>query len=272
MMFSVGVPAVGALVVALPHGHHLALHVAITIVTLLGCDEVVGLFAKRSVTVSRWFVLPFSTIPPVATYLHMTETASDPVYAALLALPFLILVFRRVFAPAPTDFSPVLAEVAGEVTSLIYPGFFALFLVLISSLADPVFAYLAFFSMVFINDTAAYVFGMLFGRNSQGVSPISPNKSIPGFVAGPAFSVGVALLFLLLRPDVFGHRTGTAIVTGAAVAAATVVGDLFESVLKRSAGVKDSGVLIPGRGGILDSVDSVMVAAPVFYFLIRFFA
>ena len=78
-------------------------------------------------------------------------------------------------------------------------------------------------------------------------------------------------LFYIAKSELFGDSLALAIVCGIAVGAATIIGDLFESVLKRSAGVKDSGILVPGRGGVLDSVDSVAVAAPVFYLLILLF-
>jgi phosphatidate cytidylyltransferase len=134
---------------------------------------------------------------------------------------------------------------------------------------------LFFLLIVMANDSAAWAFGMLFGKGNRGLIPASPNKSIAGFIGGLVASVLVGMgasLFLkeafqpqILSPALSGFIMG--FFTGIAATA----GDLGESALKRSAGVKDSGGLIPGRGGILDSIDSIALAAPVFYTIYWFF-
>jgi phosphatidate cytidylyltransferase len=120
---------------------------------------------------------------------------------------------------------------------------------------------------VMVSDTAQYYSGRAFGKRLLAPA-ISPKKTIAGAVGGFAF--GGVLLALAGRwwlPDApVLLRAGL----GIAVVAAGIVGDLFESMLKRSAGVKDSSGLIPGHGGILDRIDALLFAAPVYYCVLKY--
>ena len=95
---------------------------------------------------------------------------------------------------------------------------------------------------------------------------VSPNKSRIGFLGGFLASPAVVVLFSYLLRDLVTVSTVRAILFGVVVGAAAILGDLVESALKRSASIKDSGQIIPGRGGLLDSIDSPLFAAPFFYY------
>lgn len=129
---------------------------------------------------------------------------------------------------------------------------------------------LAVFIIVWISDTGAYLSGMTFGRHKL-YPRLSPNKTIEGMLGGfiTATLGGMALVFIF--PNTFGQTSiWLMALYGLAVSIAAMLGDLFESRLKRQAGVKDSGKLIPGHGGILDRLDSFFFAMPIaaiFYFL-----
>ncbi len=117
-----------------------------------------------------------------------------------------------------------------------------------------------------IGDSAAYYIGRRLGRHKMAPR-ISPNKSWEGAAASLVASAVFAALYLpRLIPAV---TLGPAIVLGVAGNVAGQVGDLAESALKRGAGVKDSGTMLPGHGGWLDRVDSVLFAMPVIYALLR---
>lgn len=128
---------------------------------------------------------------------------------------------------------------------------------------------LAMFFMVWANDTFALLTGHYLGRRK--LSPvISPGKTWEGFYGGLFFTVCTALVFLLLIPRIFGIPLHVAwyhaVILGALVAVAATVGDLAESLLKRTTGVKDSGAIVPGHGGILDRMDSVLFVVLVVFF------
>ena len=132
-----------------------------------------------------------------------------------------------------------------------------------------------FLVMVFGTDSFAWFFGMLFGKNNRGYIKASPNKSIAGFIGGIFATVIVVFLVTRYIPvfsKYFSHISNLEIISLTVVTSLfAIIGDLIESVIKRAVDVKDSGNIIPGRGGILDSVDSLLLAAPVFYLLVKIF-
>ena len=134
--------------------------------------------------------------------------------------------------------------------------------------------------VVKMNDVGAYFIGMRFGRNGPRLIPeISPAKSVAGLFGGYAFALATSLLFAgaaaLWNDGRIGAvplSTGHAVALGLLLPTAGTLGDLAESLLKRSAGIKDSASHIPGIGGILDMLDSPLFAAPVLYlYAERFF-
>ncbi|MEZ4648846.1 MAG: phosphatidate cytidylyltransferase [Candidatus Eisenbacteria bacterium] len=117
--------------------------------------------------------------------------------------------------------------------------------------------------LVWAADTGAYAFGLLFGRHRLWPA-VSPKKTWEGAIGGVVATILVAAL--AGGPFGVGLSLGEAVVAGVLVGIAGPLGDLFESRLKRVAGVKDSGKLLPGHGGVLDRFDSLFFAAPVFYY------
>ena len=157
---------------------------------------------------------------------------------------------------------------AATAYAAVYPALGIAFVVKLASFPEAQWVFLLFFVAVFANDTAAYVFGSLArGRTRLGM-PVSPNKTLIGYLAGLAASIAavLALRSLLAPPASFSPSAG--LLAGAALGVVAPAGDLFASALKRSAGVKDSGTLIPGRGGLLDSIDSLLPTAPLFYYFL----
>ena len=126
---------------------------------------------------------------------------------------------------------------------------------------------LAIFVFIWVNDTAAYFFGSLLGKRKL-MEHISPKKSVEGFIAGILFTIIASLVFARIYEDytvVFWIGFATVI------ALFGTLGDLFESLIKRTSSVKDSGNLIPGHGGILDRIDSLLVAIPAIYLYFTIF-
>lgn len=128
-------------------------------------------------------------------------------------------------------------------------------------------ALLLLVAVVAISDTGQFYSGRLFGRTPLAPR-ISPKKTVEGAIGGLVVgTVGALAIGRWWLPDV---PSALAAAMGAALVALGIIGDLFESLLKRSAGVKDSGHLIPGHGGLLDRIDSWLFAAPVYYVFLRY--
>ena len=122
---------------------------------------------------------------------------------------------------------------------------------------------------IVISDSAQYYCGRAFGRRKLAPT-ISPKKTLEGAIGGLIFGTGAMVAGGLFWA--FPNANPLLLVlVSAAIAALGMVGDLFESLLKRSAGVKDSSNIIPGHGGVLDRIDSWLFAAPVYYAYVRFF-
>lgn len=126
---------------------------------------------------------------------------------------------------------------------------------------------LAFFLLLWSNDTGAYLSGITFGRHKL-FERISPKKTWEGFIGGLVLTVAVAW-FISTKLEVVSS-TGW-IVIALIVSITGTYGDLVESMLKRSAGVKDSGNILPGHGGFLDRFDSVIISFPLVYLYITVF-
>jgi phosphatidate cytidylyltransferase len=120
---------------------------------------------------------------------------------------------------------------------------------------------------VFVSDTAQYYSGRAFGRRPLAPA-ISPKKTVEGALGG--FVFGALVLTIVGAWWLPSVPAGVRALLGIALVAAGIAGDLFESMLKRSAGVKDSSGLIPGHGGILDRIDALLFAAPVYYVVLKY--
>jgi phosphatidate cytidylyltransferase len=128
---------------------------------------------------------------------------------------------------------------------------------------------LLLFALVIVefNDVAQFVSGRLFGRHA--IAPaVSPKKTWEGFLGGIAAS---AILGALLSPWLTPFGLAEGAIVGAGLAALGFLGDVTVSALKRDLGIKDSGSLLPGHGGVLDRLDSLVFAAPVFLHYVRYF-
>ncbi len=122
---------------------------------------------------------------------------------------------------------------------------------------------------VWVSDSAQYYAGRLFGRHK--LSPtISPKKTVEGALGGLA--AGVTATAVLGRWWLPGLAAWWLVGLGAVIVGLGIAGDLFESLLKRSAGVKDSSGLIPGHGGVLDRIDALLFVAPGYYLVLRLIA
>ena len=167
------------------------------------------------------------------------------------------------------SYEDITRTVALQAVGLVYWGWQLLHWLLLQRLHDGYGLILTLCAMIVVNDNGAFFFGKIFGRKSPKLAPrISPNKTWVGFGGGVLCSVLVACGFGFALPHL---SLAQRLVLGMVVGVAVPIGGLIESAFKRDAGVKDSGTLIPGHGGVLDRFDSWAFSAPITYFLMRAF-
>ena len=154
----------------------------------------------------------------------------------------------------------VLEKIAKEVLGIIYIPLFLAFLVLIRHKNHGGAWIFWILCLVFIGDTMAFYVGSYFGKHKL-MPAVSPKKTIEGSLGGLAGNICIGVLMkILFIPHI---SWGMIVVFALAVGIAGQAGDLFESILKRSVNIKDSGVIIPGHGGLLDRIDALLFAAPL---------
>ena len=184
---------------------------------------------------------------------------------SLIAINLLVVALMSMFY-FKAD-AAVLSVIVHQVQGTIYIPVMLSFLILIRAGDSGMSWIFLLMAIVFAGDTSAYYVGSFWGRYK--LSPaISPGKTIEGSAGGLAANLAVgAFGKALFFP---GLPWAASILFFLAVGAAGQIGDLFESEMKRSSGIKDSGNILPGHGGILDRVDALLFASPVAYVFIRF--
>ncbi|MDX6230825.1 MAG: phosphatidate cytidylyltransferase [Frankiales bacterium] len=160
-----------------------------------------------------------------------------------------------------------LRDVAASTFALVYVPLLASFAVLLAVPPDGARRVVAFAATVACSDIGGYAAGVLTGRHPMAPT-ISPKKSWEGFAGSVAACVGGGLIFV----TVLLHGSWwQGVVYGLAVVCAATVGDLGESMIKRDLGIKDMGTLLPGHGGLMDRLDSLLPTAPVAWYLLTKF-
>ena len=276
LLLLAAIPFFFVLIFALPAYRHLLFSLCCTVAAVLGSREVAALFRRRQIT-GDWRLAGFcAALFPAAAYLenwdllpaHTVAAAVTIVVAAALSVSVLSTAHVPK-AEAERALARTLEHAGATLFACCYPGLLIGYLVRLAGIGEPRWMLLTFFVAVFGNDTIAYVAGKLArGRTAIGL-PASPAKTVVGYVAGIAASVGALLVARALFPGAPRFGTLEAAMGGAAIGLCVALGDLVESALKRAARVKDSGRLIPGRGGLLDSMDSMLLCAPVFFLWMR---
>jgi phosphatidate cytidylyltransferase len=262
---------VAALVLCLPQKNHVAVNITVILLSALGAVEFADMLRKKGPAVSPWEAGILGCLAPAAMTLMVSFGFGGQSISLALAAGASWLLISRIFTAAD-NFESVLSRVGSGFAVMIYPGLFLAWIVRMSLAPRSGMVILLFLLTIIANDSAAWAMGMLFGKGNRGIIPASPNKSAAGFIGGFAASILVGVGATRFAPETFPSRFGgllAGIILGFVTGLAGTLGDLGESAIKRSANITDSGTIIPGRGGILDTVDSIALAAPVYYGLYR---
>ena len=158
---------------------------------------------------------------------------------------------------------PLFGTIARQLLGIIYIPLPLSLLIFIHQIDEGVFWLIWMLIVVFINDTCAFYAGTFFGKRRLAPK-ISPNKTIEGSLGG----IGGSVLLGFIVAQVFFHNFSLSMQTipcAFLLAVSGQLGDLFESAMKRTSAIKDSGAILPGHGGILDRIDGLLAAIPVFY-------
>ncbi|HEY0591482.1 MAG TPA: phosphatidate cytidylyltransferase [Thermoanaerobaculia bacterium] len=249
----VAAPVVVAIIGWAPVWAYVAL---ITVALSLALWEFIALGARKGYPVQQVISILLMLLL-VWTFLDREISVEIGVFAILLAIPA-----SYVFAKSPLE--EALPATAVCVLATLYVGMLGGALIRLRTDFEGVGPQLVFFLLITVwaADAGAYYVGRKFGKHR--LSPrVSPKKSVEGLVGGVATSLlAAAVVHFTFFPELpLLHAIGAAFI----LSIMGVIGDLAESMWKRSAAVKDSGALIPGHGGFLDRVDSILFTAPILY-------
>ncbi|MFF9810877.1 phosphatidate cytidylyltransferase [Streptomyces coeruleorubidus] len=195
----------------------------------------------------------------VAGYVRGAEGA----WVAMALTALAVLVWRMTEPP-----ENYLRDVTAGVFAVFYVPFLATFVAMMLTADDGAQRVLTFLLLTVVSDTGAYAVGWRFGRHKLAPR-ISPGKTREGLLGAVAFAMVVGALCLELLID--GGAWWQGLLLGLAVAVSATLGDLGESMIKRDLGIKDMGTLLPGHGGIMDRLDSLLPTAPVVWLLLVLF-
>lgn len=262
LTFFIGLPIV-FLLVYIDYLYHLPLQIAIGVFSVIAASEFYNMLSKKMKLFSKDIVLIGVALLSLTSYIFiLSDISLDITPWVFISEIILLLAFECLFAKT---FENSVSKITSSIAVILYTGYFLTFLAKMTILPNSRFIIILFLLMVFMCDSCAWFFGILFGKNNRGFIAASPNKSLIGFAGGIAGSIFFSCLLKFILPEIFTCSFGNMVILAILTGFAAIVGDLIESVFKRSCEIKDSGILIPGRGGVLDSIDSIIIAAPIFY-------
>lgn len=226
--------------------------IVVAVAVILGVREIVRAFAARGITVS------FNGLALAAiglSYAAWNGGVGGLAIATAIAFPLLLI---RALLQGPVGF---IAKATGTTFALLYLPFSAGFLILLALPSTGFQRMMTFMVLVGCNDTFGYIVGVLLGKHPL-VPNISPKKTWEGLIGSSIFTIiGGCLAFNFIMD----MHWWIGIIVGLVIVFTATCGDLIESAMKRDLSLKDMGTLLPGHGGMLDRLDSVVLSAPAMW-------
>lgn len=226
--------------------------IVVAIAVILGARELVRAFAARSIVVS----FNGLTVASIGlSYAAWVGGVAGLAIATAIAIPLLLI---RALLQGPEGF---VAKATATTFSLLYLPFLAGFLILLAPPSTGFQRVMTFMVLVGCNDTFGYIVGVLLGKHPL-VPKISPKKTWEGLAGSLVFTmIGGALAF----EYIMDMHWWIGLTVGLMIVFTATCGDLIESAMKRDLSLKDMGTLLPGHGGMLDRLDSVVLSAPAMW-------
>jgi len=247
----VGLSLIGLVWFALSY-HREIFAMVVAIAVVLGAREIVRAFSAHSIKIS-FNGLALATIG--LSYAAWNGGVAGLAIATAIAFPLLLI---RALLQGPEGF---VAKATGTTFALLYLPFLAGFLILLALPSTGFQRVMTFMVLVGCNDTFGYIVGVLFGKHPL-VPTISPKKTWEGLAGSTVFTViGGCLAFKYIMD----MHWWIGIIVGLMIVFTATCGDLIESAMKRDMSLKDMGSLLPGHGGMLDRLDSVVLSAPAMW-------
>ena len=223
---------------------------------LLAVDEVAKALSTGGTKVERIPILAGTAAILVATYF-------DGIRALLIALALSVL--ATIFWRMPKGSAGFVRDTSAGVFVIAYVPMLAGFAVLLSIPEDGPWRVVTFFVVVVASDTGGYIVGVLFGKHPMAPT-ISPKKSWEGFAGSAVACIVAGTLCVVYFLD---GRWWVGALVGAVAALSATLGDLSESMIKRDLGIKDMSNLLPGHGGVMDRLDSLLATAPAVWLVLH---
>ncbi|MFA5004920.1 MAG: phosphatidate cytidylyltransferase [Candidatus Omnitrophota bacterium] len=228
----------------------------VTVFIVVGLYEYFTMLEKKGIGIFKYFGIALGAVIPLSIIFRFEPTKSWELLFIVLALLFIILMqFKR------KNSSGVIVDISTTLFGVLYVSWFFSFLIKIRYMPQGLGLLAALLLITKLGDIGAFLVGSAFGKKLL-LPRISPKKTVEGSIGGLFFSVLGALISKQFLSFGYGHM----IVIALGLGILGQLGDLSESLLKRDCQVKDSGNIIPGMGGVLDEIDSLLFTAPVFYF------
>ncbi len=237
--------------------HDYLFFAVLLLITLLATREFIPLVKKENI----FLPIPLMWVSGIAIPFSLI-IGDQKVFLCIIFILLFILFLFKMFSNNPVE--RVIEDISYSFFAIIFLPFLFSFIVLVREVNTMWLMFLFF--VIWASDTFAYFTGITLGKHKL-IPKVSPKKSYEGLIGGIIGALIVAFIFNYY----FFHLSILKIfIIAIDVIVAGVIGDLIESMIKRSANVKDSGNIIPGHGGILDRFDSILFAAPVLYFYLYF--
>lgn len=235
----------------------------IMLFAILGLYEFFTMVEKKGIEIFKYFGLGVGMVILMSVGLHFELTRGWEFLLITLSLLSLILIqFQR------RQNSGVIVGLSTTIFGIFYIPWFISFLIKIRYLSYGAGMLATVLLITKSGDIGAYLLGTRFGKHLL-MPRVSPNKSVEGLLGGLLFSVLTSMSCKFFMPANFSYLH--LLILGLFLGLLGQLGDLSESLMKRDCNVKDSGGILPGLGGVLDSIDSVLFTGPVFYFWILHF-
>jgi len=227
-----------------------------------GLYEFFSIVEQKGIFVYKYFGIVAGIIIPIVTYLHLDEGHAnlEPFFIVMACFFTFVLQFIR---KDPTK--DHLTSIAVTLLALFYVSWFFSFFIKIRYLETGPWLVSFLIIVTKAGDIGSFFVGRKFGKNPL-IPRISPHKTREGSIGGLVFSIAFAFLCKGFLKDVAYYHV---LILGILLGVVSQVGDLAESLLKRDLGVKDASRNLPGLGGVLDVIDSLIFTAPIFYFYIK---